>query len=312
MLPRLDEVAAASDDRWIRAMTGVVKGEFLQFRGDADAARTLFESAASDFDAEGDGFAYALAITEGSELFEQIGDYDTAAAMLRRGIELADEIGFSGHPLAMRARLGNVETLRGDLDAAERCHREIIDDARARGVPWLHSMAQLGLSAVERRRGNYEEAERLLEAAWNLPRSRAVPYMRSLVQVARGYLADQQGDFEAAFAHQAASLGTSIQLSAPRGVAYSLEGVAGALALSGTPDHHELAARLLGCAHALRVDTGGAMPDAERFDVGRADDRLRSLLGDAAFELQFEAGTTSSAVDLARQVEAIEPHVRPT
>jgi hypothetical protein len=135
--------------------------------------------------------------------------------------------------------------------------------------------------------------------------------MRSLVQVARGYLADQRGDFEASFENQVASLSTAVDLQAPRGVAYSLEGVAGALALSTIEQHHELAAELLGCAHALRVAAGGPMPESERFDVGRAEARLRRLLGESAFDRHFDRGTAVSALELRGRIEEIEAHVRP-
>jgi hypothetical protein len=91
-LPTIERIAAESDDRWVRAISAVVQAE------------ELFAAASADFEAEGDRFAYALTITEASELAEMVGEYDRAAELLRHGIELAAEVGFSGHPIAMRAR----------------------------------------------------------------------------------------------------------------------------------------------------------------------------------------------------------------
>lgn len=308
-LPELERVASQSDDRWMRAVTGVVMGEIAQFRGRVQEAAALFAASATDFEAEGDRFAYALAITEASELAEMTGDYDRAAELLQRGMALAAEVGFSGHPLAMKARLGNVEVLRGDLAAAQQHHEELIVDAAARGVPWLQAMARLGLAAVARRRGEFAAANQHLDAAWALPRSRSVPFMRSIIRVARGYLADQQGDAVTALAHQVDGLWTARALGSPRGLAYSLEGVAGALALSADAAELGLAAELLGAADALRRASGGPMPALERYDVDRADGRLRSALGDAAFEASFAAGASADIDALFDRVGQLRPDV---
>ena len=58
----------------------------------------------------------------------------------------------------MRARLANLEILRGDLAAAESIHRELLDDPRATGMHWIQAMALIGLAAVERRRGGLDAA----------------------------------------------------------------------------------------------------------------------------------------------------------
>ena len=72
------------------------------------------------------------------------GQYDRAVELLERGVELADEVGFSGHPLAMRARLANVEILRGNLDVAEAHHQIVAEDPVAASVPWLQAMSLIG------------------------------------------------------------------------------------------------------------------------------------------------------------------------
>jgi hypothetical protein len=66
--------------------------------------------------------------------------------------------------------------------------------------------------------------------------------------------------------------------------------MAGALAIAPDPSRHEVAARLLGAADALRRRSGGAMPPAERFDVDRAERRARAAIGDQAFDDAFADG----------------------
>jgi ATP/maltotriose-dependent transcriptional regulator MalT len=305
MIPELDRLVDESGDRWVVAVTKVVQGEVLQFRGDPETAERLFIEAAEDFESVGDLFAYALTITEASEIAEMFGDYDRAAELLERGIALADDVGFSGHPLAMRSRLGNVELLRGNIDAADAHQQALIDDPVVATVPWLMSMALIGKSAVARRRREYALANELLERAWMLPRSPIVPITRLLVQVARGYLADQTGDYTRALAYQTDALTTASALGMPRSLAYALEGCAGAVAIAPSPEQFELGAELLGAADRLRRNSGGPMPADERFDVDRAETRLRTAIGDAAFDAAFRLGADRDPKELIIAVEAL-------
>lgn len=302
----LPELAALTADPWADAVTRLVRGEVAQFVGDPRDAEILFSTAAEEFRRVGDLFAYSLCIAEGAEVAETLGDYERAAALLGEGIELARSVGFSDQPIAMRTRLGNVETLRGDLDAAERCHRAVLDDPGSAAIPWIHGMAACGMAMVERRRGRLDEARRYLDHAWSLPRSRGVPYMRALVLVARGYHADQCGEADEALELQREALDITIQLRAPRSVAYAMEGVAGALAASSQPDRHRLAAQLLGHADTLRAQTGGRMPAGERFDVDRAESRLRAALGDEAFEALFAQGAAADPAMLPAAVARLD------
>lgn len=306
-LPMLEQVVAEADDPWITAVTKVVLGEVEHYLGDIGVAERLMLEAADGFERVGDRFAYTITLIEAAELAEAFGQYDRAVELLERGVELADEVGFSGRPLAMRARLGNVEMLRGNLDAAEAHHQIVADDPVASSVPWLQAMTLMGRSAIARRRGQFELADSLLATAWTLPRSKSQPHMRTLLLVARGYLADQMGDAERALELQTEALRTATGLGAPRNVAYTLEGCAGALALRDDDAQRKLGARLLGGAERLRRETGGVLPPGERFDVDRAQDRLRSALGDDVFAREHAIGAAADTNDLVTAVVALAP-----
>ena len=212
LLPQLREVADVADDEWVDAIARLVEAEILQIRGHTHEAQEAYLAAAAAFERHGDRFAYALAITEAAEVAEMLGEYDRAVEMLSGGLAIADEVGFSGHPLAMRGRLANVEVLRGNLDVAESIHRSLLDDPQALRVPWLQAMLRVGLAAIARRRGDLDLAAANLERAWRMPRTQSVPYMRALVSVAFGYLADQRGDAAAALQHQLDGLVTNHRL----------------------------------------------------------------------------------------------------
>jgi tetratricopeptide (TPR) repeat protein len=304
-LPILEQVANDSDDLWVTAVTKIVRGEVEQYIGDINAAERLMLEAADDFERVGDRFAYAITLTEAAEVAEMFGQYDRAVDLLQRGVQLADEVGFSGAPLAMRARLANVEILRGNLDVAAAHHQIVADDAAAASVPWIQAMSLMGRAAIARRRGEFDSAERALSRAWALPRSKTQPHMRTLLLVARGYLADQVGDGDRALGLQAEALRTAVGLDAPRNIAYALEGCAGALGLAEQPELHALGARLLGGADHLRRQSGGPMPAGERYDVDRAEGRLRSAIGDGAFEQEFFAGAATEARELVEAVQSL-------
>ena len=104
--------------------------------------------------------------------------------------------------------------------------------------------------------------------------------IKALVLVGRGYTADQLGHHERAVDYQREGLEIALAHSMPRGLANSMEGLAGALAIAPDSSLHASAARLLGAADGLRRRSGGAMPPAERFDVDRAERRTRRSMGD--------------------------------
>ena len=91
----------------------------------------------------------------------------------------------------------------------------------------------------------------------------------------------------------------ALQLGAARVTANAVEGLAGALALTGDSN---AAAELLGAADALRRRSGGPMPAPERFDVDRAERRVRDQLG-ADFTTAFARGATDpdTAIEQASQ-----------
>jgi len=94
------------------------------------------------------------------------------------------------------------------------------------------------------------------------------------------------------------------RLEAPRDIAVTLEGIAGAVGLSG---RHDRAARLLGAAEAVRTSAGLPMAPAERADVERITTTTRAELGAARFASEFSSGsrlTPDEAADGLRRVPA--------
>jgi predicted ATPase/DNA-binding SARP family transcriptional activator len=302
LMPQLEAAARRSGDDWSRSLAAVVRGEIANYEGRPAAAESAFAEAICGFERHGDEFSVSLTLTEAAEIAESRGDYEHAVELLTRGMETSERVGFSGNPLGMRARLGNLEALRGNLDAAERLHRQLLDEIGDHPLPWLRAMSHVGLATIARRRGRPDDAEAWLDGAWMTARGRQAPAMRAMVLAAQGYTADQCGDGERALRRQVDGLAISVEHGMPRAIANALEGVAGALALSSDDEEQVRAARHLGLADAIRRRTGGPMPAGERFDVDRAESRCRTFLGDDAFDAAFAVGAGADVDDVVDEV----------
>jgi predicted ATPase len=305
LLPIAEDASRRSADGWSAAIVALVRGVVAQFDGDPKRTEQSLWEAVRRFEEVGDEFSLAIALTEASEIVEMYGDYDAAHDMLARGIELSERVGFSVKLLAMRVRLANVETLRGNVERAEQMHLDLLKEIADEAVPWLRTMSYIGLATIARRTQRPEQASSWIEQAWAISRTREAPMIQSLVLVGRGYTADLLGHHERAVDDQRQGLTIALAHSTPRGVANSMEGLAGALAIAPDPTLHASAARLLGAADALRRRSGGAMPPAERFDVDRAERRARRSMGDQGFEAAFADGARHDVQELLDEVTAL-------
>jgi predicted ATPase/DNA-binding SARP family transcriptional activator len=299
------DAAARSDRRWPLAITELIGAELYGFAGDAEAARAATDEAIAIFEEVGDDFSLALTLTQASDRAVARGDYDGALALLARSIELSERVGFSGKPQAVRAHVATVEVLRGNLAVGERLHREVLAEFTDGTLPWVQSLSCHGLALACRMTDRPQEALQWLDRAWDLSHARDAPMMRSNVLIARGYCADQLGDHEAALRHQLEGLDAAVLVPGPRAMANSFEGLAGALAAAPDRSRHELAARLLGYADALRRSSGGPLPAGERFDVDRAEARLLDSLGRDEFEAAAAKGAASLPDALIADLRAL-------
>jgi predicted ATPase/DNA-binding SARP family transcriptional activator len=294
LLPLARAAADRSNDRWARAMVVLVDAELTQQLGAMDDADRAMRQAGEAFAALGDRFAEAICVTEAAEVAEIRGDYERAIRMLEENLVVADEVGFSMQALASRARIANLEILRGNFALAAMMHQDMLD--RPTTTHWLRAMSLLGMANIGRRTGDVELARRHLDEAWALPRTHDVPLMRSSVLVAMAYTADLRGDGDTALRFALAGLDAAEEFGSLRSIANAVEGVAGALAVGRDP---VLAARMLGAADAIRRASGGPMLAAERFDVGRAEDRCRRALGEQRYEAELAAGAATERGHLA-------------
>lgn len=144
--------------------------------------------------------------------------------------------------------------------------------------------AMIGLAFAARRDGRLDLAEtHLRDVVRRTPRTlaeQAPPPHLPMVMAELGFVAEQRGDAEGAIASHLAALDLAEQFDTARELTIAVDGLAGALALTG---NHDSAARLLGSAAAARSASGQPAASAERADIDRITRAVRAALGEDRF-----------------------------
>jgi tetratricopeptide (TPR) repeat protein len=111
------------------------------------------------------------------------------------------------------------------------------------------------------------------------------------------------GNHQQARAHYLESLRLRQELGDREGIAYSLEGLAGCC-LGGKPEEcdHDLAARLLGAADAIRKAMAMPLSPLEVTINQRSIDIARATLGEAAFQTAWQAGASKPVDELVQEM----------
>ncbi|KUJ41337.1 hypothetical protein ACZ90_68420 [Streptomyces albus subsp. albus] len=281
----------AADDRWgvaaalgLRAVHHLIRGDLTALRHDSEHSTRLFAEL-------GDAWGRLRSGAPLTALAEIQGDYERAAALLHDGLRLAEELGLPAEVSARLSGLGRIALLTGDWDRARTLHHRARRLAAEQGFTFGGIHAEIGLALGARRQGDLDEAEALLHRVRDWYRSASSESGNSLVLAELGFVAEQRGDAPAARTHHLEGLAIARQVGDPRALALALEGLAGAEALAGRPEHSAL---LLGSAAAARDAAGAPLPAAERGDIDRITAAATGPLGVAAFAAAFERGTALS------------------
>lgn len=288
-------------DRWGEAAALTLRAQHAHAHGDPAALERDAERAAALFAEIGDRWGGLRAMEWLGGAAELTGDYDRAERLQRDGQRMAEELHMWPDVAVRMAWRGWIALLRRDYAAARRlfgrAHRVAVEQGFATAV----TFAELGLGLVASREGQLDDAEdrlrRLLAAA---PPEEFPPLYLSLVQVGLGRVAEARGDGARALAYQRDALAVAIRLEAPRDLAGSLEGLAGALSLLGRTED---AAHALGKAASIRESAGLPPSPVEQDDIDRAAERI----GDAADTCALAAGAALDPAEILRRAEAVRP-----
>ncbi|YCK37435.1 BTAD domain-containing putative transcriptional regulator [Actinomadura sp. ATCC 39365] len=282
------DVAAASGDRWTAAATLALRAMHAMLRDDLAGADRDARRAAQLFRELGDRWGELQTVPPLSSVAEIKGDYAEAARLQEEGLRIAEELGLAGELSVRHSGLGRLALLAGDWDRARDLHERARDLAARQGHLYGEVHAVMGLALGARRSGDLDAAESFLARLRDVYPSS--PAGEHLVHAELGFVAELRGDHESAAARHRRGLEIARSTGEPRTLALSLEGLAGAAALAGTP---ERAALLLGAADGLRGSVGAPLPAAERGDVERITAAAVAVLGRDVFAATFLLGTNN-------------------
>jgi predicted ATPase/DNA-binding winged helix-turn-helix (wHTH) protein len=278
-------------DPWLAANGHLYRGFAAEVSGDAPAAATHFAAARDGFAAVGDGWGLASAVRHLGSGLGLGGDHAAAIAAIDQAMAFAEAVGSADDAAWMRGERGMIRMRAGDLAGA----RDDLDGAAAGHAArsaMVLAFADAGLGEISRHAGDPDRARALLTAARRrLDETTGVPSRIRLLPltglarlaVSCGQLSEARGFLAEAFRLALAAEPPLIQ-DRPS-IAGATEALAELALAVGRPAD---AARLLGCAAAVR----GA-PDLGNPDVSRAEATARAALDGEYEGLHVPAGQLS-------------------
>jgi tetratricopeptide (TPR) repeat protein len=216
-----------------------------------------------------------------------MGKDEVAQPMMVKALALFREYQIDPFIVVTLVHLGNAELGLGHIEQARAYHEEALVKARAINENWLISFAMNNLGEVARTQGQfdlarkyYEECEALLRATGD--QGDVARFVHNL-----GYIAQHEEEFELAESQFRKSLKMFRRLGNRRGISECLAGLAGLKAQQGQT---EWGATLLSAAESLLKVTGGAWWPADRVEVERNREMLRSALSADEFAKAQKTG----------------------
>ena len=284
---RAVELAGAGGDRWTLAAGLALRAMHALLRGDLDTIGRDGRRADALFAELGDRWGALQTVAPLAALAEIKGEYVEAARRQEEGLAIAHELGLHAEVAARLSGLGRLALLTRDWERARDLHEQARRRAVEQGYRYGEVHAEMGLALGARRAGELNTAEDRLLRIRDRHADVASPAGDHLRHAEMGFIAELRGDASAAEAHHRLGLAAAHVLAEPRAIALSLEGLAGAAAVSGDA---ERAALLLGSADAARRSVGAPFPPAERGDVDRIAAAASAALGPTAYADAFRRG----------------------
>jgi predicted ATPase/DNA-binding SARP family transcriptional activator len=295
---------ATARDPWLRAMGLLYLASIRSSLGLTDGTEDDCLAALREFRSIGESWGTAITLAQLAEFTEVRGDHAESIAALEEARVLGRDLGtwgdmsyIEGKLALIRARAGDVARARADLDQAER-------SAAARGTNtdtdrWLGFMR----AELDWREGAFPAAARACEAVLAAIEDAQAVWWQSLRAHLKARLAmvalaeDDLGRCHDLLAQALRAAGDWVEHPP---LAAVLDALAAYVLRRGQAGDAELAAVLLGAAHAVR----GAF-DESSLDAPAARAAARRALGEPAFDAAYARGrehTRAAALSFAADV----------
>jgi predicted ATPase len=229
------------------------------------------------------------------------GDIALAETVLREGLALARRLSAGAKVSSMLHALGAQRVDQGRYTEGEALLAESVAEARRAGDTYNEALSTAHLGAAAWGRGDLCAASTRLEAARCLGREAGHPMPEAVATRYLGLIAAETGEHvKAAERHRAHAFG--YDPDSPHFLARAVPDVAALAAMRGEA---EQAARLFGAAAVLAGALGFAPAWPERGAHERAIARVRTALGDDAFETAADAGCRLPREQILAEVLAV-------
>jgi len=287
-------------DPWMRAAGWLYRSTHCLSLGRVDDTEADARTALAQFRALGDAWGIAVSLMQSAELAELRGDHATAVAALEEATQIGHALqawGDMGYIIGMlavaRARAGDADRAREDLSRAERA---IADRTPGKVDEWLLYIG----GEIAWRAGDLAEAERRCAAAVAGIEAKHITWyqgMRAQAEARLAMVVLARGDADRAREHLGAAMAAARDWVELPPLAAVIDAVAAFTLQAG--EEPELAATLLGAAHAIR----GAF-DESSLAAPRTREAARHALGDAGFDTAYRRGRELAKAEAAELASA--------
>lgn len=250
-------------------------------RGDAAELERCAVRSAELFAAVGDRWGELQANEWLGALAQLRGELGEAERLHRAGLHIAEELELWPDVAGHLSWLGWIAMESNDLRTAIEHCEQALQLAAGQGSPAGRIFASMGLGFARRRAGDLAGAETVLQwVAEQADDAEPPPPYLPTVLCELGFIAELGGKPAAALGLHLRAYDVALAMEATRDAAYSLEGMAGALAAAG---HVTDAAALLGTAAAVHEESGLPPSPTEIIDVERITAAVETALGTERF-----------------------------
>ena len=255
-----------------------------QFVNDLDAETERLHQALDLAQALGDRWRQAVALGylgwDPRDLQQRFKHWERAIQLYR---EVGDQISLAN----LLSLLAQFRVLNGDIELGE----EYLDESmllwrsNRRANVWEHPKAVKSLILLIR--GEYEQSYAILQEALLSAQETGNRMSYLWLRARLGYVALRAGNLVEAHNLLAETLQDFHKDGYTVGAVFALEGMATLLVATGKP---EKAARLIGCADAIREKVPDMRPLIEEADMYRNMAAILSKIGPSAFEVAYDEG----------------------
>lgn len=270
-----------------RALVLMANALMSIWQGEQDIALALIEESRNIFDEiKNEQHKALITMGKGIALINKGNDRE-ARPLLQESQMLFKEQNQTFFYVLSNVHLGNVELGLGNMEQARILHEEAQASARAVNDAWLLSFALNNLGEVARVQGQYEVARKYYEESDTLLTDAGDNGDKARFIHNLGYIAQHEEEFDLAEEQFRKSLKMFRKLGNRRGMAECMAGLAGLKARQGQV---EWGAVLLTAAETLLKSAGGAWWPADRVEVERSQEMIRSALGEAQWTAAQKKG----------------------